>query len=156
MQWEGPKGVDVSAIAEINVSFLAPSPSTEFGDLPFTASPGAEVGDLPLAAFDQETPLSSLPEPMNSDGSGLIAAETMNAGLEVGVSGEPNKGNLDGDLFSVPDADIWGESQGDVSPAVDTETYAIPEQDSLFSLNDVTSDVLVQNRFRRGKRTEVV
>jgi hypothetical protein len=63
---------------------------------------------------------------MNNDEIGLTAAETMNVGLEAGYSREPNKENLDENLFLAPDADIWGESQENMFPIADAGTYAIP------------------------------
>lgn len=121
---EGPENSVISN--DIDQISLAPSPSTEYGELPFDPSMEA-------------SPLSSLPDLMNNDEAGPIAADTTNVSGDD-LFGEQLWGTLDGSSLSIPDTGMWGETQNDPIASMDAETLAMTGamtgQDPRFSIKD--------------------
>lgn len=82
--------------------------------------------------------LSSLPSLISIDEVRPSAADTVDVGWNDNLFTEKPGGNLDGDLFSIPDTGIWSELKGGSVASADTATLAaaMAEQHSLLFVND--------------------
>ena len=121
-QLEEAEGLgSTGTINDVDQISLAPTPSTEYGDLPLDPSTEADLS-APLSDF------------MLDDEVGPIAADTVNTGMDDLFQEQPSE-NLDVFKWQISDTGIWGETQDDPIMSLDAEPSTMSDSDLQFSLN---------------------